>query len=260
MNHLRRLLYISAGAGEAVLSALPRESRSQYQEQAERFDSRDLSRMIRIVMEAEAGLKRSSQPKLLLELAFIRLCSLDATVVIEDLLQKIGGNGPLPAGPAEDGGREAAGPQPKAREAPELYAPTQDSGRREAATNHNDVGRLWSSLLAEVKAQNMILGICLESARPVGLRDGAFILNFSGPQAKFSITKLENRQYQILVEEQLSRLCGEKLRLICRLDEAEPQASAARTTREEEMARKRREAESIPQVKNFLKAIDGEII
>jgi len=260
MNHLRRLLYISAGAGEAVLSALPRESRSQYQEQAERFDSRDLSRMIRIVMEAEAGLKRSSQPKLLLELAFIRLCSLDATVVIEDLLQKIGGNGPLPAGPAEDGGREAAGPQPKAREAPELYAPTQDSGRREAAANHNDVGRLWSSLLAEVKAQNMILGNCLESARPVGLRDGAFILNFSGPQAKFSITKLENRQYQILVEEQLSRLCGEKLRLICRLDEAEPQASAARTTREEEMARKRREAESIPQVKNFLKAIDGEII
>lgn len=261
-NHLRRLLYISAGAAEAVLSALPREGRKQYLEQAGRFDYRDLTRMLRILMEVEAVLRRSSQPKLLLELAFIRLCSLDATVAIEDLVQKLNGGGQLPEKPAEGQGQDpVSGQQVKIKEAADLYRQTEEGERKvKSVASGDDIHQLWDSLLTEVKAQNMILGNCLEAARPVGLSDGTFILNFSGPQAKFSITKLENRQYQMLVEEQLARLCGEKLRLVCRLEEVGPQVTAVRTTREEEMARKRREAESIPQVKNFLKAIDGEII
>ncbi|HBE74233.1 MAG TPA: DNA polymerase III subunit gamma/tau, partial [candidate division Zixibacteria bacterium] len=68
LGHLRKLLYVSSGAGEIALAAAPPDERKRYQEQAGQFDGRDLARMSKALVEAEAAMRRSSQPRLLLEL------------------------------------------------------------------------------------------------------------------------------------------------------------------------------------------------
>ncbi len=252
LGHLRKLLYVSSGAGEIALAAAPPDERKRYQEQAGQFDGRDLARMSKALVEAEAAMRRSSQPRLLLELACVRLCSMDTTVSIETLLDRL-----------EDG--EGGGAVP---EAPADAAPVQEAAARPQAAASADVtmlpgegiGDRWRSLLAEVKGMNMILGTCLESARPVAVKDGSLILSFAGPQATFSMAKLESKQHTGLVEEQAARLWGAKIKLVCQLEGAGGEAAGRRASREDEIDRRRQEAQSSPRIRKFMQAVDGEVL
>lgn len=119
---------------------------------------------------------------------------------------------------------------------------------------------LWGSLLAEVKGVNMILGTCLESARPVGVRDGNLVLSFSGPQANFSMAKMENKQLVCLVEEQAARLWGCRLRLVCQLEGVDKESPPKRASRDDEVERRRQDAQNSPLISKFMKAVDGEVL
>jgi DNA polymerase-3 subunit gamma/tau len=252
LGHLRRLLYISCGAGEIALAAAPPEERSRYAQQSAGMDSRDLMRMIRLLAEAEASMRRSPQPRLILELAYARLCTMDATVRIEGLLSRLDGAG----------GGGGAGPAASAGKKPSIESTT-PPGPPEAAgvtQGGQDMEALWSNLLAEVKGVNMILGTCLETARPVGVRDGNLVLGFSGPQASFSMAKMENKQLVCLVEEQAARLWGCRLRVVCQLEGADKEAPLKRASREDEVERRRQEAQSSPLISKFMKAVDGEVL
>ncbi len=254
LAHLRKLLYVSSGAGDIALAAAPPDERKRYVEQAGRFDGRDLLRMIRILVEAESVMRRSSQPRLMLEMSCVRLCTMDATVSIESLLNRLDeGNG--------GGAKGTDGPS----EAPDVRdqgvsGPQSAQAMPEAAGAPGDgIEALWRSLLSEVKGMNMILGTCLESARPVGVRDGSLILSFAGPQATFSMAKLESKQHQGLVEEQAARLWGSKLKLVCQLESA-AEPAGRRTSREDEVERRRQEAHNSPLIKKFMQAVDGEVV
>jgi DNA polymerase-3 subunit gamma/tau len=252
LGHLRKLLYISSGAGDIALAAAPTEERKRYIEQAGRFDGRDLIRMIRILVEAETSMRRSSQPRLLLELACARLCALDATVSIESLLTRLEGG---------DGGREGRA-QPVEEMPPRASALPRSiiGGDKTEDGSDQSMEARWQSLLAEVKGMNMILGTCLESARPVGVKDGSLILSFAGPQANFSMAKLENKQHLGLVEERAAKLWGSKIKLVCQLDVSDEVSAGRRPTREDEIERRSQEAQSSPLIKKFMQAVDGEVI
>jgi len=262
LAHLRKLLFISAGAGEGPLAAAPAEGRQRYLDQAAGFDDRDLLRMIRILVEAESAMKRSSQGRLILEVACVRLCSLDSTVSIEELLRQLGGG----EGPEGQPPKPRSQPRPQP-EAPTRTAPSAPSEQIAAQAAQGsppagDFQDLWQKLLAGVKEVNMILGTCLESARPVGVSDGKLVLSFAGPQASFSIAKLEGKQDQALIEQQAERLWGQRLKVSCHLDRAAGAGPGGRerASRQDEVARRQQEAESSPQLKKFMQAIDGEIL
>ncbi len=251
LGHLRRLLYISCGAGEIALAAAPPEERSRYVQQSAGMDARDLMRMIRLLAEAEASMRRSTQPRLILELAYARLCTMDATVRIEGLLSRLDG--------AQDGGPGTAAPG-GGEETVEKAVPPGPSEELGATQGGQDIEALWNSLLSEVKGINMILGTCLESARPMGVRDGNLVLGFSGPQANFSMAKMENKQLACLVEEQAAKLWGCRLRVICQLEDAHKEVLLKRTSREDEVERRRLQAQSSPLISKFMKAVDGEVL
>ncbi len=247
LSHVRRLLYISSGAKDMALQSVPADGRQRYLDQAAQFDVRDLLRIARILLDAEAAMRRSGQPRLLLELAGIRLCRLDTTVSIETLLQRLQGGETTPAPPLS---------RPQAQSEEGLASAAKKS-EPEAAAAEGGLEARWQSLLAEIKSVNMILGTCLESARPVAVKEGSLILSFRGPQAPFSISKLENKQTLGLVEEQAARLWGEKLKLVCQVEGGD---GRQRTTRQDEVQRRRQEAQQSPQINRLLQAVDGEVL
>ena len=113
VDNLRTLLRIRLTPGEPV-PELSDHLRDDFQRRAEGYAPEDLVRMLSLASELEASgsLRRSGNPRLLLEMLLLRLGYLDRTVGLEELLRGLGG-APLgdPPGPAEREPAEA-GPGP----------------------------------------------------------------------------------------------------------------------------------------------------
>ena len=89
---------------------LPPELHDQFAERAARFEAEDLVRMLAAAaeLEAQGSLRRSPNPRVLIEMLLLRLSYIDRTVAIEELISALGG-APLSSGSAGAGGEGGAG-------------------------------------------------------------------------------------------------------------------------------------------------------
>ncbi len=143
VDALRTLLRIRLDGGEGG-AELPEAHAEAFREVAASFEPADLVRMLALASELEAGgaLRRSSQPRMLIEMLLLRFSYLDRTVELEELVRALGGA--VPDGRREGGTPDgAAGPEPDAgpdgaagREAdtvPEPEAGSEPDASREAS-------------------------------------------------------------------------------------------------------------------------------
>jgi len=98
VDALRTLLRISLSGAEEVTELRP-DLRDAFAERAGRFGPGDLVRMLAMASELESSgsLRRSAQPRMLLEMLLLRLSYLDRTVELDELIRGLGG---APAGEA----------------------------------------------------------------------------------------------------------------------------------------------------------------
>lgn len=127
-------------SGVEALPDLPPHLAEAFEERAGGFAAGDLVRMLALASEVESGgsLRRSGQPRLLLEMLLLRLSYLDRTVELEELIRGLGG-APVASDPPEGGepaeeppSRPAASPAadrpPPAPKAGATPAPRQSGG------------------------------------------------------------------------------------------------------------------------------------
>ena len=98
-------------AGSGDIPDLRDDLREAFTERAEAFHPGDLVRMLSLASELEStgSLRRSAQPRMLIEMLLLRLSYLDRTVDLETLIRGLGG-APAPGGPTHDGGLREGGP------------------------------------------------------------------------------------------------------------------------------------------------------
>jgi len=109
---LRALLMLQLGAEPGELTEA---MRAVLERERERFAPGDLLRMLRLLAEAEPGVRRSGQPQLLVETLLLRWAMLDRVVDLQAVLA----GGPPPAAPASP-----AAPAPRATPAPSGHGPS----------------------------------------------------------------------------------------------------------------------------------------
>ncbi len=100
-------------SGQDAVPDLPAELRSALLERTQAFAVGDLVRMLALASELESNgsLRRSGQPRLLVEMLLLRLSYLDRTVDVEELLRGLGG-APAPSDPPRVGRAETP-PSPR---------------------------------------------------------------------------------------------------------------------------------------------------
>ncbi|MBW3535470.1 MAG: DNA polymerase III subunit gamma/tau [Gemmatimonadetes bacterium] len=134
---LRVLLRLRlSGSGE--IPDLRAELREDFEARAEAFQPGDLVRMLSLASELEStgSLRRSAQPRMLLEMLLLRLSYLDRTVDLETLIRGLGG-APLPGGGGGASGAgtpvgEGGGAPARSSSAVEATAPARSSPAVEA--------------------------------------------------------------------------------------------------------------------------------
>ena len=223
---LRALLMLQLGnEPEGITEALRQTLRAQ----RDQLEAGDVLRMLRLLAESEGAIRRSVNPRLIVETLLLRWTMLDRIV---DLAQVLA-TGPAPGGTTPPPTRRSApevGRVPNERKARELQAgsppatvapappsagPAPALSPSPAATEQipaslDAVGTAWPAVVAEVRAQSRFLGEALGATTPTALELPWLTVALREPNPLFA----ERLQAQAReVEEILQRFLGQPVRL-----------------------------------------------
>ena len=222
---LRALLMLQLGA---LPDALTEAMRLALADLRDRFQPGDVLRMLRLLGESETALRRSGNPRLVVESLLLRWCMLDRMVDLAEVLSR-------EPGPAARGTAAAAAAAP--RPAPTVSSPpvTARSAAAPAAgpgstggmrASLEAIGASWPGIVAEVRGRSQFLGEALGHGAPTALELPWLTVTLAEPNPLFA----EKLQVEArTVEEVLRSATGQELRL--RVTEATPSANSAAAPR-----------------------------
>ena len=211
IGHFRNLTVLKAVGSPAGLTDMAEGELAELGELAAAADLADLQRHMVILLRAENEMAHATFPRLLLEMAFIRMATLSPVVPVDEILDRLRqleakGEGGMvasanaawrasqPPRQRKDGSERVtrephpAGPAPIGQP-----ADTRLAGDGEAPTQHPETRRgqaegddLWPRFVSFVKEKKMSIGSLLEHGRPlkvsataveVGFPDGSYYLH-----------------------------------------------------------------------------------
>ena len=270
---LRHLLFakIQDGADELDMAE---DARQRCGELAAAMEVEDLLRMMQSLLDLEADLKRSLQPRFRLEIALVHLALMGRSVDVGELLrrlQSLEGAAPRPAAPPRPssgrsesappplpsgGSEQVASPSPSSRNkqtAPlppaqqQVAAPAESSNVDSAvAPSFDQVSTNWTELVNAVGTTRPSLASFLKGATLDGLEDHVLKLSFGAAQ-RFAMAQVAKDQK--IIEEMAKAKYGWRLRLDVVAKKGEqptPQAAS--------------QPESDPTLRSVLDAFDGELV
>jgi DNA polymerase-3 subunit gamma/tau len=257
---LRHLLFAKIQGGTDELD-MDEDARRRCGELAAAMAAEDLLRMMQSLLDLEADIKRSVQPRFRVEIALVHLALMGRSVDVGELLrrlQSLESAAPRPAMPPSPSNRseQAAPPPPSGRSEQavppppaqqQVAAPAESSNAAGAAApTFDQVRTTWAELVNAVRAAKPPLGHFLKGAILDSLEGHVLKLSF-GAADRFAMTQVINNRES--VEEIAEAKYGQRLRLeavVKKGDEPAPQAA--------------RQPESDPTLRSVLDTFDGELV
>ena len=280
---LRHLLFAKIQGGTDELD-MAEDARQRCGELAAAMEVEDVLRMMQSLLDLEADIKRSVQPRFRVEIALVHLALMGRSVDVGELLrrlQSLEGAAPRPAAPpSPSSGRseqaappfpsspneQAASPPPNsfneqaASPLPNDYSgqaapppPAQqqvaapdESSNTAASLSIDQVRTTWNELVNAVRAIKPSLAHFLNGATLVGLEGHVLKLGF-GEADRFAMNQVLNNRES--VEEIAEAKYGRRLRLEAvakKGDQPTPQATS--------------QPESDPTLRSVLDTFDGELV
>lgn len=255
---LRHLLFAKI-QGRADELDMDEDARRRCGELADAMAVEDLLRMMQSLLDLEADLKRSVQPRFRVEIALVHLALMGRSVDVSELLrrlQSLESAAPRPAAPPPPSRRrEPAAPPPPSRRneptappppAPPPIAAPAESINAAGGLSFDQVRTTWAELVNAVRAAKPSLAHFLNGAALDGLDGHVLKLSF-GAADRFAMNQvIKNRES---VEGIAEAKYGQRLRLEAVLkkgDQPAPQAAPP--------------PEPDPALRSVLDTFDGELV
>src|SRR5918997_1576240 len=249
LSHLRNLMLLPH-APEVALAGVGAEERAPLEEQANAVPTAEVVRLVEALGDSLGRVRRGGDPKLELELTFLKLARDYTEPSVENLmarlerLEKAAANGDLasraPASPSPvpetTRAAPAEHPSPSAQEAPQ--APTgpasEESGPEEVASEEAapearedgrarggaDVAGQWADVIGELKRRKQALTAAVFGEARVEAYDGA-VLTLTFPEDQdFYVGMAKDRKHADVLGDVLEERIGSRPRLEVRTGEA----------------------------------------
>jgi DNA polymerase-3 subunit gamma/tau len=184
LEHFRNLLIVKMGQRVDKLVDLPAHEITRMQAQVASVSAPFLTTAFEVLFKAESAVKLSEQPRVALELAFLRMLSVEPTLPIEFLIEKLDdlqktmqglpaeGGTPAPAVEARSPEAEAAAPPVSAR------AARSEDGYRFSAGDSPDL--IWENLVDTVSRKHPSLAPHLQVSSLRKLRQDGLEIEVNG--------------------------------------------------------------------------------
>lgn len=240
MGYLRNLLLVKIHSRPEALIDLTDEEIEKFRMLAEKFTAEELLVIIQIVSKAEEELRRTANPRLVLELTFMRLTRMERILSWEEILSRLED---LYQQVKSMGGKDVPLPISSLVDQPEKE-------KKELVNDNNlspeQILQQWSRILEEVKSERRALAEFLLHGEPIAVKDGTIILGF--PQnlafSKEGIEKPENRK---ILEESLKKILQNDYRIKCTLINSRESTSSPSPLEE-------------PMIRKVMEIFQGEIV
>jgi DNA polymerase-3 subunit gamma/tau len=180
IDRFRGILILKAAGDAGELLELSEAELEELRREGEGRSVSDLQRHLALLLKAESEMAHAGFPRLILEMALIKMATLAPAVPVQELLARLAAleaapRAPLQSVPAAARPQElrpAAKPAQDAGGVPAVAAASPESARPSAAATAapaagGDAGDLWVGLVAFVKGKKPMLGADLEQLHPV---------------------------------------------------------------------------------------------
>ncbi|MHB8858890.1 MAG: DNA polymerase III subunit gamma/tau [Thermoleophilia bacterium] len=221
------------------------EDLSRLRGQARLLAPNRVVRFIELLADALAGMKRGSDARLQLELAFIKMTRPEvdlSTKSIQERLERLerrqpSGNEGHEAADAAPGtgqdepaaaGCEVADP----KETGEAGTPSVAAADPQLELSLDKIVRAWSIILTQVQKKKIPLHSLLQEARPLKLENNTLTLGFPAG-AEFHKTQVEKPNYMEVIRDVLKEMTGASLAVKCVVAAGDSAPAAAAMPREE---------------------------
>jgi DNA polymerase-3 subunit gamma/tau len=255
LEHFRDLLLVkTCGPQAAEILDAPREHYERLARQADGVGVSDLLRAVRVLADASNDARWSTQPRLALEVALVRLARPDMDPSMEGVLARLerlerGGAQGSPRGeparatdpPAPP--TKASAPEPLTAASPPVPTPAAPPAAPPAPTappalavpaagvplvSIDDVRRQWARVLEHIKRQKMICHALLIDGTPLEVSGDVLTVGLRSAYT-FHMENLNRPENREVVERALCAVLAQPLRFHCRLFEAPGEATIPTT-------------------------------
>jgi DNA polymerase-3 subunit gamma/tau len=254
-DHFRDLLVVKTGQRDADLIDTTEGRLAALATQAEQTSIEDVLRVLNILSGTESEARWSPQPRLLLEIALIRLCRPEMDPTVEGLRARVQaiehrlGGAPAPAPPASTPPTPAKPPEAVRRRPPQPRPAGQEDVKAEVTVAPGgavatadvepagvpvmvieDVRRQWGRVLEEVKRTKMFCHALLIEGMPLRLEGSVLVIGLRTGY-NFHAENLHRPENRSVVEGAVERIFQRRLRLQCTIyDGPSPAVEPAVTT------------------------------
>ncbi len=299
VEHASHMLFTKVQGAAAKLEVADSE-RERYEKSVADVAEEDLLRIVQALMELEADLRRSMQPRFRTELALVRLAHMGRAVDVGRLLNRLaaveaavasGGGRPSPRPnrrkqetappPAVPPPQQEDGPGPEiapAREQapaappPPVPPPQQEEGPPSGAVDTNELQTQWSRVTNLVLETQPSAGNFLQEVTRMEL-EGAVLTLFFAPQNRFGMGLVGKANESVSAA--IAKITGHQLHIRCALDEDGGGGSGGQatsppppavddpaqgTTPQPQRQQTRGSNDVDPKVRAVLDAFDGELV
>lgn len=225
LEHFRDLLLVkTCGPAAAEILDAPQERFARLQGQVGASSTSDLLRAVRVLNDAVNDARWSTQPRLALEVALIRLARPEMDPSTEGLLARIerleGARGDDARAGGSTPSAERPAQAPPTRTPPVAPAkPAPDN----AVVTIDEVRRQWARVLEDVKRTKMICHALLIEGTPLEVSESTLVVGLRSVY-NFHVENLHRLENREVVESALARVLGRPLRFQCRLHDTPAEA------------------------------------
>ncbi len=285
ISHFRNLLVVKMGGSADTLADIPRHEIEAIRKQVADIPATYLNQILDVLFKEEATIKYATQPKLALEMAFLRILQIKPALSLETLIEKLdllrhefdkGGaaahiSDPVYPQPATDD-NESAAPSDERQasvnetnenretqaEAVESEPPGQEEAAGEATPDQTERTSEdhWQCILKTISETQPSLGACLSSGCIKGIQDDQIEIEMPSNQFHMNwVSKDKNRK---ILEKVCRRHFNRKMEILITGQEAQPAESGHINKKETQHLKQ--EALNHPMVEAAMKLFQGKII
>lgn len=254
VEHFRHLLVIRMGQDVGTLVDVPAHELTLMKRQIEDVSFESLNQIFTTLFQGEVNVRLSTQPKLAMEMLFMKLAQLEPVVSFDEIIKKLD----YLANERYTG--HAISRREEIREPFHFETPTPPENATESGQNRvssKDLTQTWQRLLAIFSKECPALTPNLEKANLAGVSEDAVEITVTGNS--FNTVRLRDKKSVAALEKVCERFFGRKMRIkIAESGKEEPQKRQPKESDRER--RRRKEALDHPIVTDALEVFKGRVV
>jgi DNA polymerase-3 subunit gamma/tau len=254
VEHFRNLLIVRLGHATGPLVDVPTHELALMEQQIVDVSQETLNQFFTTLFQAEAGVRLSPQPKIALEMLFIRLCQLNPVVSFDHIIKRLDHLAQVTGTGQGAALSEAVRPVSEPEISPVLE---ERAAPEQKPTSSDSPSQTWGKLLAAIGKECPTLIPTLEQASLTEMRENSLDITVTGNS--FYTARLRDKKSMASLQKVCDRLFQRRMKIKI-LESGKSRPKKSKNNESDKTRRLKKEALDHPLVADAVEVFKGRVV